>query len=168
MREVTSKNFGLLIAYLLPGFTMVWGISHVSPEMQAWLGTTASEAPTVGGFLYVTLASVAAGLTVSTIRWAVVDTIHHRTGICKPRWDFSKLGEKVSAFEALIEIHYRYYQWYANMLIALPLAFILRWSALGFRWSEMFLLIVIEALFFFASRDTIRKYYQRVESLLAQ
>lgn len=147
---------------------MVWGISHVSQEMQAWLGTAASEAPTVGGFLYVTLASIAAGMTVSTIRWAVVDTIHHRTGICQPDWDFSQLADRVNAFETLIEIHYRYYMWYANQVVALPLAVILRWSALGFRWGEMFLVIAIEALFFFASRDTIKKYYQRVESLLAQ
>lgn len=147
---------------------MVWGISHVSPEMQTWLGTTASETPTVGGFLYVTLASVAAGLTVSTVRWIVVDTIHHRTGIRQPDWNFSQLADRVNAFETLIEIHYRYYMWYANMFIALPLAVMLRWSALGFRWREMFLVIAIEALFFIASRDTIKKYYQRVESLLAR
>lgn len=66
MREVTGQNFGLLIAYILPGFIVLWGLSHFSTTIAGWLGATA-DGPTVGGFLYVTLASVGAGLAVGSV-----------------------------------------------------------------------------------------------------
>ena len=113
MQDVSTKNFGLLIAYLIPGFATLWGVSYFSPVVRSWLGSTADSSPSVGGFLYVTLASVSAGLTVSTIRWLVIDSIHHHTGIQQPNWDFSRLGQTVAAYDVLKEIHYRYFQFYA-------------------------------------------------------
>lgn len=131
MREVTSHNFGYLIAYLLPGFFALWGLSHVSPTLQAWLGASPMESPSVGGFLYVTIGSVAAGLTASTVRWLFLDGLHHVTGLRQPHWDFSQLAEKVQGFEVLVEIHYRYYQFYGNSLVALAVSYLLRkWPAL--------------------------------------
>ena len=104
MQQLTSKNFGLLIANLLPGFTALWGASQFSETVRMWLGTTPSDAPSVGGFLYVTLASIGAGMTVSAVRFLVIDRIHHRTGISEPRWDFSRLSDNVAAYDVLIEI----------------------------------------------------------------
>src|ERR1043166_8838461 len=98
MKEVSSDNFGLLIAFLLPGFTALWGISYFSETVSRWLTQSGAAAPTVGGFLYITLASVAAGVTVSTVRWGVLDTIHRWTGLPQPRWDFSRLPDKVAAY----------------------------------------------------------------------
>ncbi len=46
------------------------------------------------------------------------------------------------AFNRLIEIHYRYYQWHANSLIALLIAAPLRWTVQGFRLDELLWLIV--------------------------
>ena len=66
MTDVSGRNFGLLIAYVLPGFVSLCGMAELSPNMKSWLVTgsmTNGVAPTVGGFLYLTLASVAAGLT---------------------------------------------------------------------------------------------------------
>ena len=166
MRAVTSESFGLLIAYVLPGFVLLWGLSHVSPTVALWLGTSASAGPTVGGFLYVTLGSVAAGITVSTLRWLVIDTIHHCTGIKKPEWDFTRLQSRTAAFETLIEIHYRYYQAYSNGLIAVAIACATRWLTTAFHFGELIVVIGIEVLFFIGSRDTIDKYYQRVAAVL--
>jgi len=59
------------------------------------------------------------GLTVSTVRWMLIDTLHHLTGVPRPRWDFSLLQRHIDAYEALTENQYRYYQFYANMLTAL-------------------------------------------------
>src|SRR5438093_134632 len=52
VRDVTSENFGLLIAYLLPGFVALWGVSPAVPGAGAWLAAPPVGAPTVGGFLY--------------------------------------------------------------------------------------------------------------------
>ncbi len=166
MRDVTTRNFGLLIAYVLPGFTALWGLSYFSPTIQGWLGAASLDSPTVGGFLYVTLGSVGAGMTVSTIRWLVIDPIHHRTGIRQPDWDFSRLRDTVAAFDALIEIHYRFFQFYANTSISLVITFMLRWLAIGFRPLELLLVLATCGLFFLGSRDTLRKYYERVGGLL--
>jgi hypothetical protein len=169
MGELTTKNFGLLIAYILPGFTVLWAVSPYSPTVQTWLGTSMTDAPTVGGFLYVTLGSVAAGLTVSALRWLVLDTLHHRTGIQKPRWDFSRLDAKLNAFDVLNEQHYRYFQFYGNMLIAMCVTTLLRrpfGTSPAERAAVLILLLSLAILLFVASRDTLQKYYGRVGQLL--
>ena len=172
MKALSSNTLGPLIAYVLPGFTTLWGLSYTSETIRSWLGTSSTATPTVGGFLYVTLGSVAAGLTVSTVRWLVIDTIHHWTGIPRPRWDFSRLQENVEAFEVLVDIHYRYYQFNAGMFIAILVAYIARRVWLGFWSSPIGCLdlgfFLLEALFFVGSRDTYRKYVVRGEMLLGR
>src|SRR5213592_2931233 len=96
--ENPINDFGLLIAYVLPGFTALWGATYVSPGVRPLFGTEASAGPSVGGFLFLTAAATVKGLTVSTVRWLVIDSLHHRTGIPPPRWDFGLLGPNVTAF----------------------------------------------------------------------
>ena len=173
MREVTGKNFGFLIAFVLPGFVSLWGVSHFSPTVKSWLvssSTATGNAATVGGFLYVTLASVAAGLTASTIRWAVVDRLHNLTGIRRPYWDDSRLQECLGAFEALVENHYRYYQFYGNMLVAMLFLFAARLIATGRHIADVnpldCVILAIGVLYWAGSRDALRNYYSRAEVLL--
>lgn len=170
LKDASITNFGLLIAYLLPGFVALWGISFFSPSVASWFGSTAEDAPTVGGFLYVTLASVAAGLTVSTVRWLVIDSVHHVTGIRNPRWDFSRLKENVAALDMLIEIHYRYYQFYANMIVAVLFTVAARHVTGGMSARELVGIdvgaIFLCLVFFLGSRDTLRKYYARSAEVL--
>ena len=101
MNDVTARNFGLAIAYLIPGFIGLAGVAAVSDVIRTWLG--GDGGPTVGGFLYVSLGSIAAGMTVSAMRWAVIDTIHHFTGLRRPKWDDSKLNERLRAVEHLVD-----------------------------------------------------------------
>lgn len=169
MQSVTNANFGPLIAYLVPGATALFGISEFYPALRAWFAVVPTQTPTIGGFLYLTVASVAVGMVVSAIRWAIVDTFHSITGLPLPALDFSKLGRNVEAFNLLIEIHYKHFQFYSNELIALAIAYVsyrikhggfwpLGWFDVGF--------VVIEGVFLLASRDTIRKYYARGTQLL--
>ena len=172
MREVTTANFGILIAYLLPGFVALVGVGFLSETVASWLTASSATAPTVGGFLYVTLASLTAGLTVSTVRWAVIDTIHHYTGIREPRWDFSRLQQNVAAYQVLIEIHYRFYNFYANMVVALTFTYLSHRISVDL-WSSGFGLfdvgfVLLVCMFFAGSRDTLRRYYSRVRSALGE
>lgn len=170
MNQVTDRNFGFLIAYLLPGFVGLATISNYSAIIQAWLGNSTAQSPTVGGFLYVTLGSVALGLTISAIRWLILDSLHHRTGIHEPQWNFAALQANLPAFDAAVQNHYRYYQFYGNMLVALLLGIAAHRSfgaALAVDASVLviaFPLIVI--VLFAASRDALRKYYARSSALL--
>jgi hypothetical protein len=171
LKESSVTNFGLLIAFLLPGLVALWGVSFLSETIRSWLGAPPADAPSVGGFLYVTLAAILAGLTVSTVRWLLVDTLHHFTGLARPTWDFSRLQENVAAYDMLIEIHYRYYQFYANMVVALAFAAIARHlaPAAGFQLDATDVAIAgLIAVFLAGSRDTLGKYYRRAAQLLAR
>ena len=168
MQGLSARNFGLLIAYVLPGFVTLWGASLVFPAVGVWLVGSAESGPNVGGFLYVSVGSVAAGMTVSAVRWVVVDWLHEVTGLMRPEWDDSKLNERLPAFEALVENHYRYYQFYANTLVALALAYP-TWRLHGragvFQVTDLGF-VAAEGVFLAASRDALRNYYRRSAILL--
>jgi hypothetical protein len=168
--DLTDKNFGVVIAFILPGFVAVWGLSYLLPTVHAWLKAPHQAGPTVAGFLLITLASLACGLTVSAVRWALIDTLHQATGVEPPKWDFSLLEEHLQAFQALVEYHYRFYQFYGNMFVAIGFAYRARlvyegrtfigggWSSLGF--------VLLELVLLAGSRDALQKYYRRAEQLL--
>jgi hypothetical protein len=169
MKDVSTGNFGLLIAFLLPGFVVLWGVSYFSPTVRLWL-SGAGQTPNVGGFMFVTLASVAAGVTVSTVRWLVIDTIHHWTGLPQPAWDFSRFQDRVGAYNVLNDIHYKFYQSHANGLVALAFVYLARRTHQGFFTTPLDLFdlgfVALSVILFVGSRDMLRKYYTRVSQLL--
>ena len=170
MTEVSATNFGLLIAYLVPGFTALWGTSYFSETVRHWLSGSGATTPTVGGFMYITLASIAAGVTVSTVRWAIIDTIHRLTGLPQPNWNFSRLQDNVTAYNVLNEIHYKYYLFHSNLFVALLFVYTARRIHFGFfaepvGWFDLSFLL-LSVILFVGSRDNLRKYYERVAQLL--
>ena len=170
MRDISPFNFGLMVAYLVPGFVVLWGASAYSETIRTWLAVAPQSAPTVGDLLYATLASVACGMTVSALRWAIIDTLHHRTGIPPPAWDFSRLPERLAAYQTLVEQHYNFFQFYANTLVALTLTYFARrlstaTPANPWGWGDAAFGVVCVVLFL-GSRDALRKYYRRAGELL--
>lgn len=168
MRDISAANFGLVIAYLLPGFIVLWGISYLSPTVAIWFGQSAADSPTVAGFLFVTLASIASGMTVNAFRWLTIDNIHHRTGISYPKWDFAKLQSNLGAYERLVEFYYRYHEFFGNALVASTFTYIVwRWHHPGWHLVVAdFGYVGLMVLFWLASRDTLKKYYARSQRLL--
>jgi len=170
LENVTARNFGLLVAYLIPGFVALWGVSFHAEPVRVWLLGAASHGATVGGFLYVTLASVAAGMTASAIRWAILDSLHRVTGIRRPRWNDTALENKLTAFEYVVEQHYRYYQFYGNGLVGLLFAYG-AWFASDAHAGRVLGAVDLGVLgiaivFYAGSRDALRKYYRRASILL--
>lgn len=155
-------NFGLVIAYVLPGFTALQGFPLLSESATAW-GTGGDPNPPLTAFLSGTVMALAAGLTVSTVRWLVIDKLHHRTGLRRPARDYALLERSVDALEYLDLVHYRYYKFYANMVVALLWSYATRDYVLG--WAGAFDLL-LAALFFSASRDALFKFYTRTSALL--
>ena len=170
MQNVTNANFGPLIAYLVPGATALWGLSRFSPAMATWFAATPDNAPTISGFLYLTIASLAAGMTVTAVRWAVVDQLHALTGLRSPELNFANLSRNVEAFSLLIDIHYRHYQFYANMFVATAITWICHRITMESKCQLSWIdptFVLVEAIFFLTSRDTLRKYQQRTKQLLS-
>lgn len=149
---------------------MLLGASQFSQTLRTWFASAPENTPTIGGFLYLTLASLAVGMTVSAVRWATVDQFHIRTGHPIPRLDFSKLGKNVDAFTLLIRIHYEHYQFYSNMFVATAIAYVTYRAKIGnsfsIGWPDL-AFVALETTFLATSRDTWKRYYQRSQQLLA-
>jgi hypothetical protein len=171
MQSITNDSFGPLVAYLLPGATAILGVAPYSPMLQRWFAALPPDAPTIGGLVYLTLASLAAGMTVNAIRWGGLDTIHAKTGLRLPNLDFSKLAGREQALALLIDIHYKHYQFHGSMLIATAFAYVGYRFSTGFTWTGLPLdlaFVLIEIIFFLMSRDCLRKYYGRASQLLGR
>lgn len=145
------------------------GISFLSETVQTWIWAHPDQQATVSGFLYVTVFSLGIGLTISTFRWMIFDPIHHRTGVPRPDQNFSRLQEKLSAYQYLVLTHYNYYKFHSNMMIAFAILFvsyllsqksISLWGVIGF--------FFLEWLFWQGSRDNLRKYYSQGTILLKE
>ena len=109
-------------------------------------------------------------MTVTAIRWACVDLVHSMTGLRAPELDFSTLPGKVDAYNLLIEIHYKYFQFYSNMFVATAIAYFCHRIDLGTLCHADWIdpgFVVLETIFFLTSRDTLRRYYQRTQQLLS-
>lgn len=166
MRDLTTSNFGLLVAFLIPGFTVCIGLSSHSERLTEWMSVSGSAAPSIGGFLYATLASTAAGMTVSAVRWLFIDWIHHNTGVPPPSLSFSSLPRAVAALDTLVEGHYRFYQHYANMRVALIFLWLATVFDRGFDLRELVVLVCLLCVLVAASRNALRRYYERIADLL--
>lgn len=167
MDETTERFFGLTIAYVLPGFVSLWGASSISPILATWLTAEPQANPAIGGFLYALLASLAAGLIISAVRWALIDSLHHCTGLPFPNPDFSKVHERLEGFELAVQLYYRYFQFYANMFIAIAFAQGCRVSAgVVPTKTEWAVVLLLEAILLAASRDSLSRYYARITQLL--
>jgi hypothetical protein len=167
--DFSGKNFGLLIAYVLPGFVLLYGLQPVSPVVSDWLAASPTIPASIESIFFVTVASTAAGMAVSAVRWLLVDTLHHVTGTRRPRWDDARLPEKLEAFRNIVEAHYRYYQFYANTLIASLLVLLVAlkthqpWVQSG---ANLLAFVLVDVTFLLMSRDTLTKYYRRSARLL--
>jgi len=170
MKDITEKNFGMLISFSLPGFILLYSLSFSFPELKEWLaGTAAKDSLSVGDFLYSALASLSLGLLLSAIRWFTVDSLlkfeYWVLGQQFPTITISSLRNKdvYAAFSGVNENHYRYYQYYSNSLVALAIGF-LTYRFVVYKpvptwlWWGFFAIIGILLV---AGRNCFRMYYER-------
>lgn len=170
MSEGASRNFGHMIAFLIPGFVVVWQLSFWSSTLASWLGASKEESTTIGEFAYVAVASLAAGLIVSALRASFIDWFNHKTGVTRPQLDYSKLQANKEAYSIAIEGLYRYYQFYANMFVAIVIAYCSRLMATrSWPFQQPFVdlgVAGIEVVLFLAARDSLRRCYSRLTEIL--
>lgn len=167
MNDLIRQNFGLLIAYILPGFVVVSGAAFIFPAVRILLMPTLGLADGVESTAFVALATLLAGMSVSALRWLLIDTLHHLTGLKRPVWNDATLQDKLPAFSSIVEDHYRHYQANSNLAVAIACVYI-AWRVQQppfVPWADEAFL-VIEFLFLATSRDNLRKYYARASRLL--
>ena len=120
MGDITSTSFGLVIAFLLPGLAVLYGLTFWSENAKKTYQSLLSAQSNVGLFLLVMLAGVAVGLMLTLVRWLVFEFL-----LCKEHLDtanFKNLHQKerLDAFRAAADEHYRYHQFWGGMALALP------------------------------------------------
>ena len=168
MTAVTERSFGLLIAYVIPGFGFIalWG-SEI-PQVSRWMTDSTATSPTVGGFLYITIASVTSGLVLHTLRWAILDRLHHATGLRPPAWNRFADPVSLDAYRSMVDFHYRYYEFYGSSLLLMIALVLLPPSNIANTPDWRLLqgaLIALSLIFFAASRDTLNRCYSRFPGL---
>jgi hypothetical protein len=167
----STNQFGLMVAYLLPGFIGLAGIAPFVPAVASWLRPLNQSMASLGAPVYAVLAATTVGMIVSCFRWVLIDHIHYWTGIRPPDWDDRRLEDQVTAFNYLVDNHYRYYQFFANSLVAALLAYcvnrLMETSAVLGVGTDLAVFILAIVLFA-GSRDSLAKYYARTSRLMGQ
>lgn len=171
MTGSSSRQFGLIIAYVLPGFIALAGIAPVLPAVAEWLRPVPSGQFdfSVGPPLYSILTAMALGLVLSCFRWVLIDHAHQWMGVKRPAWEDSQLDRVLGAFDYLVQSHFRYYEWCGNTLLAVLWAYAVNRS-LGtislFSPITDVAVGVLLLVLFVASRSALANYYNRTRRLI--
>ena len=114
-----GKSFGLVIAFLVPGMIGLYAASLHVPIFQSWFEAAAGARTTVGGFLFIVIASSGTGVFLSGVRWYVLEWLIKR-GV-STKHDTSKRGETQTelVYQNMRQQHYDFYLFYSNTLVAL-------------------------------------------------
>jgi hypothetical protein len=75
----------------LPGFICTWAISLHSELVASWINGGDMSQASVGGMLFSTVFALGSGSIASTVRWILLDSLHHWTGVRKRQWDYRQL-----------------------------------------------------------------------------
>lgn len=128
----------------------------------------------VGLFLLVILGALTVGLLVTVFRWILFERLllrkHHL-----PEEGFSKLSDsnKLNAFRAAVDEHYRYHQFWGGIAIVMPLGFVgwvVETCAIPRLDRFCFILIAflaLEVAVVFAAADAFRHYVKRGTAILS-
>ena len=132
----SALDFGLIIAYVVPGVIVLYGLSFISPRLrELWKGT--GVAPTIGGAVLVMLIALVFGRVLSIVRIALMDStfgvalpftdcrqVPHRGAIMSVEPDYRQLidGGRREAFKLAIANEQRPHQFAGNTAIAVLMA----------------------------------------------
>jgi len=174
MKDVTSTSFGYVIAFLLPGILGLFALASWFPGLGELLEPATSKDATLGPSFFLLLSCLTVGLIIGAARYYIF-----QKGLCRrhqlPSDIFKGLsGEKLVAFKAAVDEHYRYHQFYGGCAIALPILFCgwIRqiWPSLSTLKSCWFILVFIGFDFFLVitAMDAYKQYCRRSAQIVAQ
>jgi hypothetical protein len=163
LNPFSSINFGLLIAFFLPGIVSLYALGYFSRTVAAIFDSLLNNGNEVGASFLILSASIVAGLIVSSFRGVVLEPLYRRIGVEQIPFDYGMFIEEKwrDALEDLIEQQYRYYQFYGNIMISLLFLLIARvlsvsiWDNLGTLALHGLAVIML----FFSGKDALTDVY---------
>jgi hypothetical protein len=174
MVQFEPIDFGILIAFILPGSVAVYGLRYVSPRISALWSMLESGQVVIGPLILLALATLAVGLIVSSLRVVLLEPIFHVTGVRQENIDYQKPAnaDQREFFKEMIKNVYRYEQFYGNTLLALLFCSFLRYfvgrvSICQTRMDQMVSVAIIGSLItlFVAGRKSLRDVYRSISEL---
>lgn len=168
--EKFNLDFGLIIAYLIPGFIATYALSPYIAVLNTLVGGPHSV-PSGSAIIPLLLISLAVGNVIHAVAWATIRPLIALTGIKRPaELDYAKLSkEDIEVYRVIVAENFRYYQFYSNTLVAL-LMFVPDWIATVSK-SNLFIsagLLAVAIIVFLAARDALNRAYYRMSALLTK
>jgi hypothetical protein len=125
VNKVPGLNVGYVIAFLCPGLVGAVALSYHFPVLGSLIEHAQQSNQSLGVFLFTAVFALAVGVVLSGVRAIVLDGriyawIEKHRGIPRPTHDFRHLldPEAHAATVVIVDAYFRYYQFYANMLVA--------------------------------------------------
>ena len=166
-------NFGLIIAYLIPGFLGLIEVSQHIPMLNNIIFNTGgspkqNNISSPSSILFILLLSLAIGIIINALAWAFVRPLVELTGVKRPsELDYKDLkNENIKIYNLVIENNFRYYQFYANVFVAVILLS-QSWFVFPFfnYLIRNFSFFIVAIVLFLAARDSLSRAYFRMYTL---
>lgn len=176
MKDVTSTSFGLIIAYLLPGVAGFYSLKYYLPDVNKVLGIFLTPQFNAGLFFMVIFASLIIGMIVTAFRGFIYESILCKSYKLKEE-NFKKIGadeNKLNAFRAATDEHYRYHQFWGGISLVLPIfsfGFLFLNDNINsmsclFCWSFCIVALLTEYILIKVSIGAYEKYIARSNSII--
>ena len=118
-RDHLGRSFGLIISFLVPGMLGLYAASLHVPVLQDWFNAAASSQSTVGGFLFITIASSGMGVFISGVRWFCLEKLISQGIPTDHDAGQRRTSDTEAAYQNIRRHHYDFYLFYSNTLVAL-------------------------------------------------
>ncbi len=123
MKDITSTTFGLIIAFFLPGLSLFYSLGFWFGNINKTFNTFLTTQSNVGLFLLILAVSVILSLQITLIRWLIYEYwLCRKYSLSQSYFENLSINEnKLVAFRAVIDEHYRYHQFWGSISIVLPI-----------------------------------------------
>lgn len=163
--ERIELNFGLVIAYIVPGLIGLYSLAPHSQAIRTLLGGN-NYSLSAQALVPLLLLAIAAGIIINAVSGIILKPMIIISGVEEIDPDYSRLKSKdIEKFKEFTNQTYRYYQCYSNMLIALIMFFIsYRCKITGIKLGFIVLLTI--PILFCAARSSLKQSYKVMSDLI--
>ena len=165
--EKLGLNFGLVIAYLIPGFLGLYALSERVVAIKNLLGGD-NKIPEKAAIVPLLVLALAIGMIINSLGWGLIRPLIALSGVRRPeKLDYTKLtASDIKVYNVIVEDNFRYHQFYSNMLVAVLLLAPLWWvRPFGANVVRNVSFLIVVVVMFMAARDSLKRAYTRMLAL---
>lgn len=167
MRDLISTSFGLLIAFFLPGLSTLYGVRSWLPGLEEFVERSKGGETGMAALIFVAFMSVVLGLVVAVVRGFLLERFLFNQYKLDDKV-FAGLAGKTDAYQAMIDLHYRYHQFWGGMFVSVPILTL--GNLAGFDWWTQAGVLgvagLLEWFLLWGAKDSWIRYVERSKYLL--